>query len=593
MEVQHQQQPNNADNNRSKDLLAIAILATKSVRTFLNYAPLQALIDDDVVVAADSTLRHQQRQPSILYNCLLLALSCGQHHNGEGVAISATSSSDDEDAKQQLQAAAIDAWQELVLKFSMEEENGGYPMEDTDSRRYAVLTMPMLDSLLDSMHAILPSVGESTSDIEVVIKAAELVNALGLGMTEIDSNRHFALVEAAVLCDENGHRLNPSAEDSAATDLLLRCRKVLDLFFRAFRYDDIDVSAGVLPLAAQLATSASADGKSGGRDLLFSRILGVLYQQIQYPEDFAYDHEDEDDAEEEIYLAELCKLYVKMVRTAPSETLDFLCKALADAASLCGGANSAVPANGTALTLARAPTPVVEACLRLVYHYCEGIRPAPGLKVVMRNATFREMLVALHRSDVSMHPHRQVLCLYYDVAVRYHLIFGENSDLLGPVLSALTGPCGLSHPHPRVRSRCCYLLLKLVQAVVKMMRPYVETAVTGICNLLDSVSTSSAVAAGTDMPTMESDEGSTSVLLTADDVSEFSHVLWGMKSKGGDALGIYEQSFVVAVTASTGSADVVELLRSASSAADVDRGLRELLSRTKGRENGKSTTMMA
>jgi exportin-T len=86
----------------------------------------------------------------------------------------------------------------------------------------------------------------------------------------------------------------------------------------------------------------------------------------------------------------------------------------------------------------------------------------------------------LHQSDVVDHPHREVLLLYYDLSVRYYPIFIKEPQLLPKLLGGLSGERGLLHAHPRVKSRSCYLLLRLVKSVIKVMRPYVETAVTGI-----------------------------------------------------------------------------------------------------------------
>jgi exportin-T len=213
-----------------------------------------------------------------------------------------------------------------------------------------------------------------------------------------------------------------------------------------------------------------------------------MYRQMRYPPDFQFDYEDEDGAEEEMYRTELRKLNQKLIRVAPETCLQFTCQTLSQ----------------LQLPLSSAPTPDVEAALRLVYHYCEGIRPPPGMKVVMRNETFRNLLVALHTSDITFHLHREVLTLYYETAVRYHPLLKERPELLQKVLESLTGTRGLQHEHPRVRSRCCYLLLRLVKSVFvgssnssntnnatnninnNVLRPYVETAVSGIQNLLEN-----------------------------------------------------------------------------------------------------------
>eukprot|EP00980_Cylindrotheca_fusiformis_P024345 scaffold11783_cov120-Cylindrotheca_fusiformis.AAC.5 len=282
------------------------------------------------------------------------------------------------------------------------------------------------------------------SPIDVVLEVAKFINKTGLEVLPILSGQEHPIYS-----------------------------QVLELFFRCFAYDDIDVSAAVIPLAGSLVLSRQQEP-----DAVFSQLLAVTYRQMRYPLDFQFDYEDEDEAEEEIYRTELRKLNQKFVRAAPEFCLQFTSQTLAQ-----------LP-----LPLSNAPTPDLEAALRLVYHYCEGIRPAPGLKVVMRNETFRNLLVGLHSSDITSHPHVEVLTLYYETSVRYYPLLKDRPDLLQILLGALTGRRGLQNEHARVRSRCCYLLPRLIKSVGNsnatnsILRPYVETAITGIQGLLQNKS---------------------------------------------------------------------------------------------------------
>jgi hypothetical protein len=293
---------------------------------------------------------------------------------------------------------------------------------------------PHVSGLLEQIHRsnLLPREEESTADIVVVIQLAKLVNAAGLELLSQNSTsgKHDAV-----------------------------WHQVLDLFFRAFNYDDIDVSTAVLPLAAQLASRMDSNGMDSNlcqQQQHLPAILHILYRQLQYPPDFRYDYTDENDAEEIVYRAELAKLFTKLVRVAPDYCLQFCCQ--------------------------------VAAFLRLLYHYCEGIRPPPGLKSVMQNATFCAVLTALLSSDIGAHPHAAVLGLYYDVAVRYYPIYQTEPLLLPRILANMSS--GLQHASETVRSRCCYLLLRLVKSVAKLLRPFVETAVSGIHEFLASARSS-------------------------------------------------------------------------------------------------------
>lgn len=327
----------------------------------------------------------------------------------------------------EIQQAALQAWQEWMTASSSTQAES--------SRTASSDKLPVMEALCHRLHEynLLPYQGESSAnDIAVVIAVAKVVATMGDCLIGVD--------DAPVAA------------------------RVWDLCWRALRYDDIDVSAAVLALAGRLAGEETYVAQH------VPQLLNIVYQQVKYPEDFGYDYEDEDDAEEEVYRTELIKLFGKLVRAAPSTCLQFV-----------GEATAQLLPN-----VAAAPTSDVHATLRLLYHYCENIRPPPGMKTALANETLVSLLKALHESNVVNHGHREVLIVYYDVAVRYYPVFETEPALLSKVLAALTGTTGLQHVHARVRSRCCYLLLRLVKSLASLMRPYVETAVGGIQGLLSN-----------------------------------------------------------------------------------------------------------
>jgi len=338
---------------------------------------------------------------------------------------------------------AVECLQELISR-GMEDE-----------KKVAILVHT---HLLETIHAHVDLTTLDASPIDVVLEVARFVNRTGLEVTSI-------------MLEQNG----------SSSDRVTVRSQLLDLFFRCFAFDDIDVSGAVIPLAGSLIPShEKIQQPISFSDPILSKVLSIAFRQMRYPEDFQFDYEDEDDAEEEMYRTELRKLNQKFIRAAPDAFLQFICHTLSQ----------------LRVPLSAAPTGDVEAALRLVYHYCEGVRPPPGMKVVMKNQTFRSLLAALHSSDITMHPHREVLALYYETAVRYYPLLKQQPELLQTVLAALSGPRGLSHEHPRVRSRCCYMLLRLVKSAgnnsndsgPNVMRPYVETAVSGIQALLQNQS---------------------------------------------------------------------------------------------------------
>lgn len=299
-----------------------------------------------------------------------------------------------------------------VLTFQvLKEWNSG-----TQSSNATILSsghmLHVYSAVFERIHKadLLPYSGESPAPIEVVIEVAKFVDLAGQQLVNMDANESAQVMPI---------------EEGSAEKVKNGLFQVLDLFFRAFSYDDIDVSAAVFPLAGNLLYEME---QQASLRMHLPQLLNVLYRQLKYPADFSYDYEDELAAEEMAYRADLAKLFGKMVRIDSSLCLQFV----VETAQRLGG-------------MSQAPTEDVEVFLRLVYHFCEGIRPSPGLKVIMKNHIFCSLLTALHTSDIADHPHREVLCLYYETAVRYHPIFmtssGKvhvaNTPLLSRVLEAM------------------------------------------------------------------------------------------------------------------------------------------------------------
>jgi exportin-T len=297
------------------------------------------------------------------------------------------------------------------------------------------------------------------------VKILECIDA-NINLETIDQSPIEIVIEAAKFINLLGLELITSWENRIVPDFLWS--KIINLFFRCFAYDDIDVSGAVIPLACRIGIGMEPVD-SPSRSLL-PQLLSIMFNQMKYPENFQFDYNDEDETEEEVYRTELRKFNQRLVRSLPDACLQFTCTELSNLPN----------------PISSSPTRDIEAALRLIFHYGEGIRPSPGLKTVMKNKAFVSILQALHQSDVAHHPHREVLLLYYDIAVRYAAVYETHPILLPKILDALSSNRGIQHEHVRVRSRSCYLLLKLIKRLIKLMKAYVENAVTGICTLLSN-----------------------------------------------------------------------------------------------------------
>ena len=321
-----------------------------------------------------------------------------------------------------------------------------------------------------NIFATLPSI-DLDEDIDLSIKIAEVDAAVGIEL----------LIYYDEVLDEQhtNSKTNMDRPDSlfGAVESLLN--QTLQLFWKCFAYDDIDVTGAVIPFAQRLVNTLGKQMERSNETCIkptfnvlehIPNLVSIMYKQLCYPNDFRFDYTDEDDAEEEMFRSNLRKVNKKITQLLPNESLQYLCNVLS---------NLPMP-------LSSATTCELEASLRLVFHYCEGLS-AKDASSAVEAGPFRQVIIALHQSNVFEHHHFEVIALYYDIAVRYASILRSDSNLLSKVLSAMSGSQGIQHSHPRVRSRSCYLLLKLVKEMGPVLRPFVVTAVGGIKGMIFSV----------------------------------------------------------------------------------------------------------
>jgi Exportin-T len=113
----------------------------------------------------------------------------------------------------------------------------------------------------------------------------------------------------------------------------------------------------------------------------------------------------------------------------------------------------------------------------------------PGAAALLQTGTFPQMVVALHRSDISQHSHPHVLMLYYDITVRYVKILKQHRELIPCIMEAMCGRRGLSNPHRPLRARACYNLSRLVKALGSEMVSFVDAVVPTVAELLQAGAT--------------------------------------------------------------------------------------------------------
>ena len=404
--------------NAIKDL---AVLCVSTLKRFISWVDLNLIVNERVV--------------SLLFSCLA------------PIEYETVSNEIDDDSRSFRSRLAVQAIECLIEIISRGMNQG----------KKVALIFEL--NILERIHESGVDLEKNESSISMMIKVAELINLTGLALLPYWEATQLNLESMATL------------ENEKRNALVKIMQQLMPTFFKCFTYDHIDVSGSIIPLAYRLIVTLQKE-KNVHTELPLSflvssylpQILSIMYEKMKYPPNFNYDCEDENETAEELYRIELRKLNQIIIQTCPDLSLHFLRETVSH----------------LTIPLSCSPTSEIESVLRLVYHFCEGIRPLPGNKTVVKIENFKHLLISLHSSDIILHPHHQVLVLYYEITVRYSSIFKEYPSLLPGILSAISGQQGVQHTHPIVKSRSCYLLLKLVKAMSPMMKNFVEAAVIGI-----------------------------------------------------------------------------------------------------------------
>ncbi|CAH0475018.1 unnamed protein product [Peronospora belbahrii] len=288
-------------------------------------------------------------------------------------------------------------------------------------------------------------------DDEFAEEIGEVINAVGLELvTCMDTFRHtnradLLQASAALLC------------------------QLMPLVWELFAHESKDVSEEVFEIVnaiggpllrteTQMADKFQSEVEVFRPSEYIPQILHGIYRQTRFPEE-----SNSDAAEFEEYRRSLYTIFLNIVRQRPHDTLAFLTNLA-----------QSLPVQFTEID----PRDL-EGFLSLVYQFKEGLAPLKAVAVPFYEPTspLTLMVMQIHSSMLSasssaapLHP--STLLTYYDLAVRYGTVLQHESALVSAVLEMMFGVNGLAHPATRVRSRVCYLCLRLVKIIGTAVNPH-------------------------------------------------------------------------------------------------------------------------
>lgn len=115
----------------------------------------------------------------------------------------------------------------------------------------------------------------------------------------------------------------------------------------------------------------------------------------------------------------------------------------------------------------------IEAALQLAYAFSEC---GPGAAGYVNDGAFPALINALAGTDITSHPHPQVLLIFFDIAMRYTKLCLPSS--IRSIVSGIVGPGGLHHHAAQVRTRAAYCFLRLTESMearAHALLPYLGT----------------------------------------------------------------------------------------------------------------------
>ncbi|CCI50670.1 unnamed protein product [Albugo candida] len=284
-------------------------------------------------------------------------------------------------------------------------------------------------------------------------EVAEVVNAIGLELAECI----------------NAFRTRDECKESFLASNALFCQ-ILPLVWQLFSSENQQVSEEVFELVnaiGSLIQNDTADAAEADQiqsnifqpSKQIKHILYGIYRQTRW------DNVDADAAEVEEYRRSLYRIYVNIIRKRAFDVLSFLME-LADQ----------LPAQFSQMD----PNDL-ESFIFMIYRFREGVGVASDIQALEeRNGTFMGIILRIHagilgEASLGITYHPSVLMTYYDFAVRYTRCLHHQPELIPSLLSMMFGLNGLENQHGHVRSRVCYMFIRLVRSIGNLIIPHIST----------------------------------------------------------------------------------------------------------------------
>ncbi|KDO33798.1 hypothetical protein SPRG_01677 [Saprolegnia parasitica CBS 223.65] len=312
-------------------------------------------------------------------------------------------------------------------------------------KKLALFTSLELIPLLTTLQPILDE------DADFCEEVGEVINGMGLEL---------------ITCIDTFRQTNETALYQQASAFMAT---LMPLTWFLFAHEVTDVSQEVFELVnamgSLLRSESSADLFTPS--LYLPQWLHGISRQIRFP-----DEDDEvDESEFETYRRQLLAIFVNLARLRPDVVLQYL--------------GTLVTESLSQLSTGSLSDRDLEACLSLVHRFKEGLTTIKGPhNYDDEQGPLLQMVLALHHTMLHLHSfgameHRPLI-MYYELCVRYSPLMRTHPELLRLLLSHIFGAGGVGHRHGTLRSRACYLVLRLLKSLGASVHPHMAQLLQAI-----------------------------------------------------------------------------------------------------------------
>ncbi|KAL6076211.1 Karyopherin transporter [Balamuthia mandrillaris] len=293
-------------------------------------------------------------------------------------------------------------------------------------------------------------------DEEFLQKEAKILNSVGLELLSGWSKLQELIAEKAM----------PPEMEAKGIEMV---ETALNVLWEFLAHPNFRISALVFPFITAYVTKLKQEKDlSEHRVQQLEKLLSIVARKMAYDENFDFEKEEEYEEEFNRYRQELAIIFRKVIPIAPELVASFVHSLVVRTLS----------------NLSSIPFQEVEVALTLLYNLGDGLTGLPENIRTAFTHFFSQIMPTVVTSNVSDHPHKAVVLVYFENVVRYARFLSAESAHTQAILTAFLGKSGLRHSDPAVRRQAAHLFARFVRVKKEQFAPFLEDIIKNVQDLL-------------------------------------------------------------------------------------------------------------